>query len=110
MTTTADFYDVQGRHARWLGSLQGDADPETVRGVPCGRLMLEASDPIMFTDAVLDLLDVWRDEDLGHGYRPDDGWPWPWLDSGDTDWVYMFTQGRVSIVAGRAWQLTMNRR
>jgi hypothetical protein len=35
---------------------------------------------------------------------------WPWLDSGDTDWVYMFTQGRVSIITGRAWQLTMNRR
>jgi hypothetical protein len=37
--------------------------------------MLEASDPITFTDAVLDLVDVWRDEDLRHGYRPDDGWP-----------------------------------
>jgi hypothetical protein len=77
MTITADFYDGRGRHAVWFGSLQTDADPETVRGVPCGRLLLAAVDPLTFADAVADLLDVWADEGLGHGYHPRDGWPWP---------------------------------
>lgn len=51
MTTTADFYTGHGRHAVWLGSLQGDADPTTVRGVACGRLLLDATDPLTYADA-----------------------------------------------------------
>jgi hypothetical protein len=104
MTTTADFYDQTGPHARWLGSLQGDADPETVRWVACGRLMLAATDPVTFADAVLDLLDVWADENLGHGYYTRDGWPWLWPDSRETDWVFTFAHGRVWITTGGAWQ------
>jgi hypothetical protein len=106
MTTTADFYDDHHSHARWLGSLQGDADPETLRSIPCGRLMLETTDPMTFADAVLDLLDIWNDENLGHGYPPDQGWPWLWPDSGDTDWIYTFARGRVWITTGRAWRRT----
>ncbi|WP_223199354.1 hypothetical protein [Solihabitans fulvus] len=83
MSTTADFYDGRGPHAVWLGSLQGNADPETVCGIGCGRLVLTATDP--FTYAVADLLDVWDDEDLGHGFRPEAGWPWLWPDSRETD-------------------------
>lgn len=75
MTTKADFYDGRGPSAVWLGSLQGDADPETVRTVACGRLVLDATDPFTFADAVTDLLDVWVEEDLGNGYHPRDGWP-----------------------------------
>jgi hypothetical protein len=103
MTTKADFYDGIGRHAVWLGSLQGDAHPDTVRAVACGRLLLEATDPLTYTDAVTDLLDVWADEDHGYGYHPRDGWPWPWPDSRETDWVFTFTHGRVQITIGRAW-------
>lgn len=103
MTTTADFYDGRGPHAVWLGSLQGDADPATVRSVACGRLLLDATDPLTYTDAVTDLLDVWTDEDHGHGYHPHGGWPWLWPDSRDTDWVFTFVHGRVWITTGRAW-------
>ncbi|ONI71134.1 hypothetical protein ALI144C_52385 [Actinosynnema sp. ALI-1.44] len=103
MTTTADFYDGRGPRAVWLGSLQGDADPATVRGVACGRLLLAATDPLTYSDAVADLLDVWADEDHGHGYQPDGGWPWLWPDSRDTDWVFTFAHGRVWITTGRAW-------
>jgi hypothetical protein len=106
MTTTADFYDEAAPHARWLGSLQGDADPETLRRIACGRLMLEATDPVTFNDAVLDLLDVWTDENLGHGYHPRDGWPWLWPDSRETDWVFTFDHGRVRITTGRTWRPT----
>lgn len=97
MTTTADFYDGHGRRAVWLGSLQGDADPVTVRTVASGRLALAATDPYTYADAVIDLLDVWADEGLGHGYHPRDGWPWPWPDSRLTDWVYTFDTGAVRI-------------
>jgi hypothetical protein len=77
------------------------ADPETVCTAACGRLVLGATDPFAYADAVTDLLDVWADEDLGHGYHPRDGWPWP--DSHDADWVFTFHHGRVRITTGRAW-------
>jgi hypothetical protein len=103
MTTTADFYDGRGPHAVWLGSLQTDADPTTIRTVACGRLMLESTDPTTYADAVADLLEVWTDEH-GHGYHMRDGWPWPWPDSQHTDWVYTFTHGRVWITTGQTWR------
>ena len=107
MTTKADFYDRRGPSAVWLGSLQGDADPETIRTVACGRLLLDATDPLTYADAITDLLDVWADEGHGHGYHPRHGWPcllWP--DSRDTDWVFSFLHGRVQITTGRAWLTT----
>lgn len=97
MATTADFYDGRGRRAVWLGSLQGNSDPDTVRGIGCGRLVLAATDPYTYADAVADLLDVWTDDGLGHSYRPLDGWPWPWPDSVHTDWVYTFDAGAVHV-------------
>src|SRR5438874_10216968 len=85
VTTKADFYDRRGPSAVWLGSLQGDADPETIRTVACGRLLLDATDPLTYADAITDLLDVWADEGHGHGYHPRHGWPCVlWPDSPDT--------------------------
>lgn len=103
MSTTADFYDGRGPHAVWLGSLQGDAAPDTVRGTGCGRLLLAATDPVTYAEAVADLLDFWPDHDFGHGYHPHDGWPWLWPDSRETDWVFAFDDGRVWITTGHAW-------
>ena len=102
MSTTADFYDQRGPSAVWLASIQGDADPETVRGLGCGRLLLAATDPFTYGDGVADLLDCWIDENLGHGYHPREGWPWLWPDSRDTDWVFTYIHGRVWITTGRA--------
>jgi len=80
--------------AVWVGSLQRDADP----ALPLGRLVLGATDPITFADAVTDLLDGWEDEARRFGHHPADGWPWPWPDStSGTDWVYAFDAGRVWI-------------
>ncbi|MCP2243306.1 hypothetical protein [Lentzea aerocolonigenes] len=103
MSTKADFFDGSGDQAVWLGSLQGDADPDIIRTVACGRLALDAIDPVTYADAVTDLLDVWDDEDFGYGYHPRDGWPWLQPDSRHTDWVFIFTDGQVQIMAGRAW-------
>ncbi|MFI7676441.1 hypothetical protein [Actinophytocola sp. NPDC049390] len=106
---TADFYDETGRHARWLGALHGNADPESLRGLDCGRLMLEATDPMTFADAVLDLLDVFTGEGLGQSHHPSDGWPWSWPDSRSTDWVYTFNRGRAWVITGRIWSYSMPR-
>lgn len=103
MSTTADFYDGYASRAIWLGSLQGNADPETVRGIGVGRLLLAATDAFTYADAVADLLDCWPEENPGHGYHPREGWPWLWPDSRETDWVFTFVHGRVWITTGRAW-------
>lgn len=88
----------------WLGSLQGDANPERLRAVACGRLVFDATDPVTYADAVANLLDVWTNDRHGHGYHPRDGRPWSCPDSHTTSWVYAFDHGRVWITTGRAWQ------
>lgn len=107
--TTADFYDETGRHARWLGAIHGNADPETLRALDSGRLMLEATDPTTFADAVLDLLDVFTQQNLGQSHHPRDGWPWSWPDSRSTDWIYLFDRGRAWVITGRIWSYAMPR-
>lgn len=102
MSTKADFYDGRGRHAVWLGSIQGDAD--RVHAVACGRLLMDATDPVAYADAVADLLDAWTADRHGHGYHPRDRSPWLWPDSQTTSWVIAFDHGRVWITTGRAWR------
>lgn len=104
MTTTADFYDGRGRHAVWLGSIQGNADPDRVRTVACGRLLLDATDPVTYADAVANLLDVWTDDQHTHGHRPRHRRPSSLPDSHTTSWVYVFDHGQVWITTGRAWR------
>lgn len=98
----ADFYDEHDIHPRWLGSLQGHADPKSLRTTTSGRTLLEATDPETFTAAVTDLFDVWADKDDGLRYPPSDGWPWPWQDLRHADWVYTFDGHRVWVVTDRA--------
>jgi hypothetical protein len=104
MSTTADFYDGRGRHARWLGSLQHDADPAGVLAAPPGRLALAATDPAFFADAVEDLLLVWEEHTgIGDAFPPADGWPWTWSDSAMTDWVYAFDDSHVWARGDQGW-------
>ena len=98
----ADFYDEQGTEPRWLGAVQGHADPGSLRTIDIGRKLLEATDPDTFTSAVADLVDVWADRDDGLRYPPSDGWPWPWQDLRHADWVYTFDGRRVWVVTDRA--------
>lgn len=100
MTTHADFYDAPGPTARWLGSLDGHADPASILATPPGRLALDATDPMSFADAVADLLDVWADEHLGDAYHPAEGWRQP--DQRHADWIYSFHGGRVLITHARS--------
>ncbi|PRY29215.1 hypothetical protein [Umezawaea tangerina] len=105
--TTADLYDETGRRARWLGALHGNADPETLRALASGRLLLEATDPATFADAVLDLLAVFTERGLGRSHHPRDGWPWSWPHSCTTDWGYIFDRGRAWVITGRIWSYAM---
>lgn len=103
MTTTADFYDGRGPSAVWLVSLQGNADPETVRTVACGRLLLDSIDPFTYADAVTTCSTCGSTRTSGTAATRTAAGRWLWPDSHDTDWVFTFVHGRVWITTGRAW-------
>ena len=85
MGTRADFYVGRGVDAEWLGSTAWDGYPA---GVP--DEILQAKDEKEFRDAVGDHLAERED-----GTLPEHGWPWPWDDSGTTDYAYAFDGGQV---------------
>lgn len=82
MGTRADFYVGRGEHAEWLGSIAWD-------GYPAGidDSVLAASSEESYREAVASFLS--RED----GTTPDMGWPWPWDDSGTTDYAYAFDAG-----------------
>ena len=93
MGTRADFYIGRGTEAEWLGSIAWD-------GYPAGidPAVLAASVEDGYRSAVAEML---ARED---GTTPDLGWPWPWDDSGTTDYAYAFEDGAVYASSfGHAW-------
>lgn len=80
MGTRADFYVGTGDTAEWLGSLAWDGYEFAEDEKHALRL---ASSEAEFRVAVEKLLDERED-----GTEPKHGWPWPWDDSGLTDYVY----------------------
>lgn len=85
MGTRADFYIGRGKDAEWIGSLALDGYPS---GMPSGLLSATTED--LFRVAVTEHLAT---DDCG---TPTDlGWPWPWDDSGTTDYAYAFDGGVV---------------
>lgn len=85
MGTRADFYDGRGLDAEWLGSIAWDGYPG---GIP--RDLLEATDAALFRNQVTIFLASREDATL-----PERGWPWPWEDSGTTDYAYALDEGKV---------------
>lgn len=84
MGTRADFYVGTGTDAEWIGSISYDGHP--------GRAPREALGSVSeaaFRRAVEDLL---ADPDV-LSTRPEEGWPWPWEDSGTTDYAYAWSGG-----------------
>lgn len=95
MGTRADFYVGRGAQAEWLGSIAWDGYPE---GLDRDGL-LTATTVEQFREAVAAELAERRDATL-----PDQGWPWPWNDSGTTDYAYAFDGGAVHASGfGGAW-------
>lgn len=93
MGTRADFYVGRGPDAEWIGSIAWDAYPEGIDDP-----IMTASTEQEFRNAVAAFFDGRDDVTL-----PERGWPWPWDDSGTTDYAYAF-DGSVWISCfGRSW-------
>lgn len=79
--------------AEWLGSIAWDGYPSGVPDDVKGATSAEA-----FAENVATFIN--RED----GTKPSDGWPWPWEDSGTTDYAYAFDDGRVwASCFGSAW-------
>jgi hypothetical protein len=82
MGTRADFYIGRGKDAEWLGSIAMDGYPD---GEPESYHIVEQATEEGFRHAVTHMLDA-----IDHATKPEQGWPWPWDDSGTTDYAYAF--------------------
>jgi len=80
MGTRADFYIGRGETAEWLGSIGWDGYPDGIDAE-----VLTASSEDGFRAAVSKFIAERNDTTL-----PSNGWPWPWKDSGTTDYTYAF--------------------
>lgn len=83
MGTRADFYAGKGKDAEWLGSIAWDGS-DISRGID------RAKDEKAFRRAVKRFLKSRDDATF-----TEQGWPWPWNDSGTTDCSYWFFGDRV---------------
>lgn len=85
MGTRSDFYVGQGSDAEWLGSIAWDGYPD---GIP--DRILKAVEEQDYREQVKAFLTSRDDASL-----PQHGWPWPWNDSGLTDYAYAFNDNAV---------------
>lgn len=93
MGTRADFYIGRGMNAEWIGSIAYDGYPEGK--TEAARV---AKDEASFRNAVAVLTAA------DDGTTPDMGWPWPWENSGTTDYAYALEGSRVwASCFGSAW-------
>lgn len=94
MGTRADFYVGRGPEAEWLGSIAWDGDPSGV-DVDVLRSTTDAT-----FRANVDRFFSERDDVT----LPARGWPWPWNNSGTTDYAYALDEGAVwASNFGRPW-------
>lgn len=87
MGTRADFYVGKGDSLRWMGSVGWDGYPD---GVPAKFNLIGCSELQQWEDAVVAML-----SEVESATVPDQGWPWPWDNSGTTDYAYTFDEGAV---------------
>lgn len=80
MGTRADFYVGVGKQAEWLGSIGCDGYPDGV-----DEAVRRAKTEAGYRAAVAAFAKTRED-----WTAPDLGWPWPWDDSGTTDYAYAF--------------------
>lgn len=111
MGTRADFYKNTDGVDGWLGSTAWDGYPEGIvphveetevsfggREInktgewPEGEGLLDAKTESEFIERVERFFQYRDDVSL-----PADGWPWPWEDSGTTDYAYVWTEHGVRV-------------
>ena len=88
MGTRADFYIGTGETAEWIGSVAWDGY-EWDEDKDCPLMTAKTEEE--YRAAVAEIAkerDDWT--------APEQGWPWPWKDSGTTDYAYYFENGAVS--------------
>lgn len=102
MGTRADFYVGRGESAEWLGSIAWDGYPEGVTDIL----------PVPFGGQWWMSEEMWRQRvarflaERHDATTPDMGWPWPWDDSGTTDYAYAYDDGEVwASCFGSPWWL-----
>lgn len=94
MGTRADFYVGRTEDAEWLGSIAWDGYPDGIEAK-----IREAVDEAEYRRQVGAFIGSRED-----GTKPEQGWPWPWDDSGTTDYAYAFDGGSVyGSCFGRPW-------
>ena len=94
MGTRADFYVGRGEKAEWLGSIAWD-------GYPTGILpkLLKSESEEDYRYNLKQFFEEREDVTL-----PENGWPWPWVDSLTTDYAYAFDVDKVwASCFGSAW-------
>lgn len=92
MGTRADFYICRdksdsNKKLRWLGSMAFDGDPQSIPS-----LIIKSTDGKKFIQRVNRFLGSIED-----GSTREAGWPWPWDDSGLTDYTYIFYEYEVFV-------------
>ncbi len=88
MGTRADFYVGRTSEAEWIGSIAFDGYPS---GIDHDTFAIfRASTEEEYRTAVTAMFADRDDVTL-----PSMGWPWPWDDSGTTDYAYAFDGGTV---------------
>lgn len=88
MGTRADFYvdeDEKLTKEDWVGSIAWDGYPEGI-----DKEVLEAKTKEEFLKALKKFVEGRNDFT-----KPEEGWPWPWEDSGTTDYAYIFDGKKV---------------
>ena len=87
MGTIADFYIGVGEKAEWIGSTAWDGYQwHEEKPNPIADAKTEEA----FRAAVKKL-----SEDRDDFTKPENGWPWPWVDSNTTDYAYCFVDGKM---------------
>jgi hypothetical protein len=96
MGTRADFYVGRGVNAEWLGSIAWDGHPPAIQHA---HRLFDATDEADWRAKVAAMFAARDDATL-----PEQGWPWPWTDSGTTDFAYTWDEGAVHASAyGQRW-------
>jgi len=119
MGTRADFYIGRGKNAEWIGSTAWDGSPSGMEDgcfYENGNVESREAKEGEPTYGMPAFFEVGSEEEFRHmvtahiekrsdGTKPSDGWPWPWEDSGTTDYAYAWDGDRVYISSfGRAWE------
>lgn len=86
MGTRADFYVGTGESAQWLGSVAWDGY-EWAEAEESALMMAKTEE--QYCQAVKEI-----STDRKDWTDPNQGWPWPWDDSNNTDYAYYFKDGK----------------